>query len=146
LGALQAAGASGRPAAVFGNRWGGTVHRQSTYRRAHALANRSLTGLSNLLTGLRVHDMECCYKLLPVPLLRQIRPWLSEERFGIEPQIAAALARAGAAVAEVPVSYNPRTMAEGKKIRWTDGVHAVTVIIREKFRSHPPRHAPRKGE
>ncbi len=145
LGALKSAEASGRPTAVFGNRWGGTAHTRSTYRRAHALANRSLTGLSNLLTGLSVHDMECCYKLLPVPLLRQIRPWLSEERFGIEPQIAAALARAGAVVVEVPVSYNPRTMAEGKKIRWTDGVHAVTVIIRERFRSHPPRPAPREG-
>jgi glycosyltransferase involved in cell wall biosynthesis len=117
--------------AVFGDRWATGGHRAGGYRRLHAAANRALTVLSNALTGLRVHDMECCYKLIPVPLLRAIRPRLTEERFGIEPQIAAALARAGARVTEVPVRYAPRTFAEGKKIRWTDGVHALWVIVRE---------------
>lgn len=134
LGALTPNGRT----AVFGNRWAGTVHRRSAYRRLHATANRTLTVLSNALTGLRVNDMECCYKLLPVALLREVRPWLSEERFGIEPQIAAALARVGATVAEVPVRYEPRTFAEGKKIRWSDGAHALFVIARERARFAPP--------
>jgi glycosyltransferase involved in cell wall biosynthesis len=123
--------------AAFGNRWGGS-ERRAGYRRLHAMANGLLTAASNRATGLGVHDMECCYKLLRVPVLRAARPWLSEERFGIEPQIAAALARARVRVAEVPVRYAPRTFAEGKKIRWTDGVRALWVIARERARRSPP--------
>lgn len=141
--ALLAALDTGGRKAVFGNRWAGDVHRKGSYRRVHAAANRLLTLFSNALTGLRVNDMECCYKLVPVPLLREIRPWLSEERFGIEPQIAAALARAGAQVNEVPVRYEPRSFAEGKKIRWNDGAHAFWVMLRERFRRTPPAHADR---
>jgi glycosyltransferase involved in cell wall biosynthesis len=122
--------------AVFGNRWA-DAERRSGYRRLHEAANGLLTALSNLATGLGVHDMECCYKLLRVPVLRQVRPWLSEERFGIEPQIAAALARLRVRVAEVPVRYRPRSFAEGKKIRWTDGVRALWVIARERARRAP---------
>jgi hypothetical protein len=81
--------------------------------------------------------MECCYKLLRLPVLRTVRPWLTEERFGIEPQVAAALARARVRVAEVPVRYEPRGFAEGKKIRWTDGVRALWVIARERLRRAP---------
>lgn len=128
--------------AVFGNRWGGQS-RRTGYRRMHELANGLLTALSNRATGLGVHDMECCYKLLRVPVLRTIRPWLTEERFGIEPQVAAALARNAIRVGEVPVSYAPRSFAEGKKIRWTDGVRALWVIVRERFRPAPAAGAAR---
>ena len=123
--------------AVFGNRWAAGGARRG-YRRLHELANGLLTATSNAATGLGVHDMECCYKLLRVPVLRRVRPWLSEERFGIEPQVAAALARLGTRVAEVPVRYEPRSFAEGKKIRWTDGVRALWVIARERARTAPP--------
>ena len=123
--------------AAFGNRWGGSEQRAG-YRRLHAMANGLLTAASNRATGLGVHDMECCYKLLRLPVLRAARPWLTEARFGIEPQIAAALARARVRVAEVPVRYAPRTFAEGKKIRWTDGVRALWVIARERVRRTPP--------
>ena len=122
--------------AVFGNRWAG-AERRTGYRRMHELANGFLTALSNRATGLGVHDMECCYKLLRIPVLRAIRPSLTEERFGIEPQIAAALARNAVRVGEVPVAYAPRSFAEGKKIRWTDGVRTLWVIARERFRGAP---------
>jgi glycosyltransferase involved in cell wall biosynthesis len=135
--ALLAALARDGSGAVFGNRWGAGGARRG-YRRLHEMANGLLTAASNAATGLGVHDMECCYKLLPVPVLRRIRPWLSEQRFGIEPQVAAALAREGVRVAEVPVRYAPRTFAEGKKIRWTDGVRALWVIARERARTAPP--------
>jgi glycosyltransferase involved in cell wall biosynthesis len=126
--------------AVFGNRWGmGTE--LAGWRRLHAAANGLLTWASECATGLGIHDMECCYKLLRVPVLRTVRPWLSEERFGIEPQLAAALARARVRVAEVPVRYEPRGFAEGKKIGWTDGVRALWVIARERLRTSPPRAA-----
>jgi hypothetical protein len=135
--ALLAALSSPSIGAVFGNRWG-TGSKRTGYRHMHALANRTLTWISNQATGLGVHDMECCYKLLRIPALRTVLPWLSEERFGIEPQIAAALARAHIRVAEVPVQYSPRTFAEGKKIRWTDGVRALWVIVRERLRTRAP--------
>jgi hypothetical protein len=89
------------------------------------------------MTGLDLMDMECCYKLLPVPLLRVILPRLTEPRYGIEPQIVAALAAHGARVAVVPVSYDPRSIAEGKKINWRDGVRALWVIARERGRKPP---------
>jgi hypothetical protein len=131
-------GALARPGtgAVFGDRWV-RAPRDTGYRRLHAAANGLLTRASNAATGLGVRDMECCYKLLPVPVLRRVRPWLSEERFGIEPQVAAALARLRVRVAEVPVSYAPRSFAAGKKIRWTDGVRALWVIVRERTRRAP---------
>lgn len=130
---LEALAPDGRTA-VFGNRWADRAGRPTAVRRAHARANRMLTAASNLMTGLRVHDMECCYKVLPVPLLRAVRPALTEERFGIEPQLAAALARAGARLAEAPVRYQPRSFAQGKKIRARDGVRALWVIVRERLR------------
>ena len=129
--------------AVFGDRWG-RGSRRTGYRRVHELANGLLTALSNRATGLGVRDMECCYKLLRVPVLRTIRPWLTEERFGIEPQVAAALARNAVRVGEVPVSYAPRSFAEGKKIRWTDGVRALWVIARQRFRSAPRAEGTRR--
>ena len=128
---------SGRADAVLGTRWG--EHRVLTRlkHRVHAWGNAVLTRLSNLMTGFRVTDMECCYKLMPVSLLRRVRPMLSEERFGIEPQIVAALARLGARVTEVPIRYTPRGPAAGKKIGWVDGVRAIWVIARERRRRGP---------
>lgn len=126
--------------AVIGARWGAHRAAKGLYPRIHELGNRMLTLASNLLTGYRIADMECCYKAMPLRLLREIRPWLTEERFGIEPQIVAALSRCKARVVEVPVRYDPRTMDEGKKIGWRDGVEAFIVIARERFlRSLPPR-------
>jgi hypothetical protein len=86
------------------------------------------------MTGNRLADMECGYKLFRMGVLAQIRPHLSEPRFGIEPQMAAALARIGVRIHEVPISYDPRSFKRGKKIKWRDGVRAVWVIIREAIR------------
>jgi len=134
LAALSAAPMS----AVIGDRWARARH-GSPWRIVHALVNRALTGLSNLLTGLRVHDMECGFKLFRVPLLRSIRPWLSENRFGVEPQMVAALARVDAQVSQAPVTYDPRDRSRGKKIGPVDGFRAVWVILRERLRRVPPQ-------
>jgi len=133
----------GGAGAVFGNRWAGAGE-ATLVRRLHRGANRFLTRLSNLLTGFRIGDMECCYKLLPLPLLRRILPQLTEDRFGVEPQLTAALAREGAEVIEVPVRYAPRGFDAGKKIGMRDGVRAVWVIVRERFRRGTSR-AERSG-
>jgi glycosyltransferase involved in cell wall biosynthesis len=118
--------------AVFGNRWDHD-EQLGFIRRVHRALNRTLTVASNAMSGLRVGDMECCYKLFRAPVLRAILPSLTEERFGIEPQIAAALGRRGSRVAEVPVRYAPRSFAEGKKIRPSDGLRAFWVMARERL-------------
>ena len=125
---------SGQADAVLGTRWGEHYRYKSLKHRVHAMGNGALTLLSNFMTGYRVGDMECCYKLFQVSLLRRLRPMLSEQRFGIEPQIVASLSRLGARVTQVPISYDPRGVAAGKKIGWRDGVRALIVIAREKFR------------
>jgi glycosyltransferase involved in cell wall biosynthesis len=125
---------AGTADAVLGTRWGDHYQYKSLKHRVHALGNGALTLLSNMMTGYRVSDMECCYKLFPVSLLRQLRPMLSEQRFGIEPQIVAGLSRLQARVTQVPISYDPRGIAAGKKIGWKDGARALVVITREKFR------------
>ena len=133
---------SGEAEVVIGSRWHDPP-KAGLQPALHAWGNRVLTRFSNLMTGYRLSDMECCYKLMTVRVLRRVRPLLSEARYGIEPQMVAALARLGATVAEVAVSYSPRSAAEGKKIGWKDGVRALHVIIREKFRAATPPAGPR---
>lgn len=126
----------GRADVVFGNRWADGVDGRF-HRKLHRTLNRGLTVLSNLLSGLSVHDMECCYKLFRAPILGRVMPWLTEDRFGVEPQIAAVLGRLRLRVAEVGVQYRPRSFAEGKKIRPKDGFRALWVIVRESVRPAP---------
>jgi dolichol-phosphate mannosyltransferase len=133
----------GETSVVIGTRWG--THRpvDGLKRRLHAWGNRILTSVSNLLTGYRLGDMECCYKLFTVDVLRRVRPRLTEDRFGVEPQIVAALARLGERVVEVPIDYQPRGFSAGKKIGLTDGARALYVIVRERLRPRPaPAGAP----
>ena len=85
-----------------------------------------MTVLSNLATNLNLTDMETCYKAVRRETLLSIT--LVEDRFGFEPEITAKLARSGARIYEVPVSYSGRTYEEGKKIRWKDGVRALWCI------------------
>lgn len=129
LGALDAAPPR---TAVFGNRWHANHAPASLYARLHRRANRMLTRASNARTGLRISDMECCYKLMRCSDLRSILPQLTEQRFGIEPQIAAALAAARVSVVEVPVSYSPRGKSAGKKIGPRDAIRALFVILRSR--------------
>ena len=115
--------------AIFGNRWANEVKTPISW--IHRLGNRTLTELSNLATGLRLTDMECCFKVFRTPLLRKMLPELSESRFAIEPQLAAAVARHHGSIAEVDITYAPRSFAEGKKIGLGDLISAVTTIVRE---------------
>lgn len=93
------------------------------------LANRALTGLTNLLFGLGITDMETCYKAFRSELVARLR--LTAERFDIEPELTAELARVAGHIHEVPVRYRPRTRREGKKIGWRDGWQAVRMLVRK---------------
>jgi glycosyltransferase involved in cell wall biosynthesis len=116
----------GRADAVFGSRFRGEVSRVLYYW--HSLGNWGLTTLSNMLTNLNVSDMETCYKLVKTDLMKSLP--LTSDRFGFEPELTARLAQSRARIYEVPISYSGRTYAEGKKIRWTDGVAALWHIIK----------------
>jgi hypothetical protein len=72
--------------------------------------------------------METCYKLFRAEVLRQVE--LKENRFGIEPEITAKMARIKARIYEVGISYWGRTYEEGKKINWRDGLSALRCIIK----------------
>ncbi len=91
--------------------------------------NRFLTGMTNLLYGCRIHDMETCYKLIPGPLARALP--MEGRRFEIEPEITACVVQAGCKILEVPISYKPRK--EKKLAPWKDGWPALTMLFRRKF-------------
>jgi glycosyltransferase involved in cell wall biosynthesis len=116
----------GRADAVIGSRFRGDVTRVLYYW--HSLGNKALTTFSNMLTNLNLTDMESCYKLVKTDLMKSLP--LTSDRFGFEPELTARLAQARARIYEMPISYSGRTYAEGKKIRWTDGVAAFWHIMR----------------
>ncbi len=119
--------------AVFGSRFlAGEFKRVLFYR--HALANRFLTFLCDLVCDLNLSDMETCYKMVRTDLLRTIP--LESRDFRIEPELAIKLAKRGARIFEVPIRYAGRSYQEGKKIGWRDGVQALVAIIRFAISDH----------
>ena len=110
---------------VYGSRFASSGRRRVLYFW-HQLGNRLITLLSNLATDLNLSDVETCYKMFRTPLLKSI-PIRSDD-FGIEVEITAKIAKRGARVFEVPISYLGRSYAEGKKIGWRDGIKAISVI------------------
>jgi len=114
---------------VFGNRFHGGPHRVLYFW--HYAANRGLTLLTNLLTGLNVTDMEVGYKVFRRDVLRRLT--LTADRFGFEPEVTVKVAQLGCRVYEVPIRYYGRTYQEGKKITWRDGVAALGHLLRYRF-------------
>jgi glycosyltransferase involved in cell wall biosynthesis len=94
-------------------------------------ANRVLTGVTNLLFGSSLTDMETCYKIMRTEVARSLE--LTANRFDIEPEITARLLRAGHRIHELPVRFDARSRAQGKKIGWRDGVRALQVLVSERF-------------
>jgi len=116
---------------VFGSRFiGSEAHRVLYFW--HSLGNTLLTLLSNMVTNLNLTDMECCYKVFRREVVAKFQ--IEENRFGLEPEITAKVARLGVRIYEVGVSYYGRTYAEGKKIGWKDGVRALVAIAKYGFR------------
>ena len=125
---------SGEADAVIGSRFmGGRPHRVLFFW--HMVGNRFLTLLSNIFTNLNLTDVETGYKAFTASLIKSIQ--IEEDRFGVEPEIVAKLARRGCRIYEVGVSYSGRTYREGKKINWKDGVRAIYAIL--KYNLQPNR-------
>src|SRR3989344_7710491 len=114
---------------VFGSRFVTDKPRRVLYNN-HYLANKFLTFVSNLFSGINLSDMETCYKVFSRKAIKEILPCLTANRFGIEPELTAQVAKHKFRIYEVGISYRGRTYEEGKKIGWRDGIAALWHIIR----------------
>ena len=113
--------------AVFGSRLlGGRPQR--AYLFWHLVGNRFLSLLTNVLYNTTLSDMETGYKAFRREVVQSLE--IREDRFGVEPELTAKIALGGWRVYEVGISYAGRTYAEGKKIGWRDGVHALWCVVR----------------
>lgn len=114
---------------VYGSRFLGGWDRESFFWQR--LGNKFLTLLSKVMTGLDLTDMETGYKVFRRQILRVIT--FKSSRFGFEPEFTAKVAKKGFRVDEVPISYQGRSYAEGKKIKWKDGIVAILAILWFRF-------------
>ena len=118
---------------TFGSRFIGTPRRALFFW--HQMLNNALTLMSNMLNDLNITDMETCYKAFRRDIIKSIT--VEENRFGIEPELTAKVAKMNLRIYEVPVSYHGRTYDEGKKIGWKDGVRAIYCIVKYGVRRRP---------
>lgn len=116
----------GRADVVYGSRFSGNVARIHLFW--HRVANGILTFASNVFTNLNLSDIESCYKVFRREVVQGMT--LRENRFGIEPELTAKIARGRWRVYEMPISYSGRDYSEGKKIGWRDAVRALYCIVR----------------
>lgn len=116
----------GKADAVYGSRFLGGPHRVHFFW--HYVGNKVFTLLSNMLTNLNLTDMETCYKIFKTSLLKQFT--IESNRFGVEPEITAKLAKLKCRIYEVDISYSGRDYTEGKKINWKDGIAALYWILK----------------
>ncbi len=115
---------------VFGVRFSGNNIDTFT----HKLGNRIITILSNFLTGFKLNDVETCYKVFRSEILKNLN--LNSNRFEIEVEIVAKLSKIkNLRIKEIPISYNPRSYAKGKKITWKDGIKTLYYIFKYYFKS-----------
>ncbi|MCP4213474.1 MAG: glycosyltransferase family 2 protein [bacterium] len=113
---------------VYGSRFISTEARRVLYFW-HSVGNKVLTLFSNMVSNLNLSDMETCYKMFRADVIKRIK--LTENRFGIEPEMTFKLSRVvGLRIYEVGISYHGRTYADGKKINWKDGVSAFWVLFK----------------
>ena len=121
----------GKAEAVYGSRF--LNHSNPRRGRFHYWGNRALTWFANFLYGGRLTDEATCYKAVKTDLLRRLD--LRCERFEFCPEVTAKILRRKIPIVEVPISYHPRSIAEGKKIRLKDGFEALYTLLRYRFRS-----------
>lgn len=119
---------AGRADVVFGSRFLG---RHRVFLFTHYAGNRALTLLTNVLYNTMLTDMETCFKVMRVEVLRSMR--LTSNRFAIEPELTAKIFKRGYRVYEMPITYDGRGYREGKKITWRDGVIAIWALLKFRF-------------
>jgi dolichol-phosphate hexosyltransferase len=119
----------GRAVIVYGNRsFGG----HAAYSFWYVMGNKGVTLFANVMFNAYIGDLETCYKLLPLPLYRELA--VKSRGFGMEAEVTGKLLRRKMRPYEVPISYHARTREEGKKITWKDGVEALWILTKERIR------------
>jgi len=126
---LLATAAAERADAVFGTRFAGTE--AASGPALHSFGRNRLNDLFRLLYGSRLTDVATCYKLVRTELLKSLK--LRSASFDLDYEIAAKLAKRGARMVEAPIHYSPRTAAQGKKLRWSDGFAAAWCLVKYRF-------------
>jgi glycosyltransferase involved in cell wall biosynthesis len=111
---------------TFGSRFVGSPRRVLYFW--HTVMNQFLTLTANMLNDLNITDMETCYKAFRTEVVKDLV--IEENRFGVEPELTAKVAKKRLRIYEVPISYQGRTYAEGKKIGWRDGARALYCIFK----------------
>jgi glycosyltransferase involved in cell wall biosynthesis len=120
---------AGEAQVVYGSRFLGRVE---AMKPANLLANKLLTLTANILyPGARLTDEATCYKVFRMDLLRSFR--LNARRFDFCPEVTAKVLKRGVKIVELPIAYRARTNAQGKKIRWTDGLDALWTLVKYRF-------------
>jgi glycosyltransferase involved in cell wall biosynthesis len=125
---------SGAADVVFGSRLSGG-RPQRAYMFWHLVGNRFLSLVTNVLFNTTISDMETGYKAFRAEVLRSLL--LTQDDFGIEPEITGEVCRRRLRIYELPISYYGRTYAEGKKITWRDGFKALRVLAQVRLRRAP---------
>jgi glycosyltransferase involved in cell wall biosynthesis len=113
---------------VYGSRF---IHKAKRGSLAAILANRFLALLTNMLYRSKLTDIETAYKVFRKDIIKRVK--LRCIGFEFEPEVTAKILRLGYKIKEVPISYHPRTVEEGKKIRWYDGVIAIYQLFKNRF-------------
>ncbi|MDA9681308.1 glycosyltransferase family 2 protein, partial [Candidatus Pelagibacter sp.] len=118
---------------VYGSRFIGSGEKRVLYFW-HTVGNKILTIMSNIFTNLNLTDMECCYKVFKLEVIKNLR--LEENRFGFEPEITAKISKKNLKIYEVGIRYNGRKYSDGKKITWKDGFSAIRCIIKYNLKEY----------
>jgi glycosyltransferase involved in cell wall biosynthesis len=121
---------SGETELVYGTRSFGS---HTAYSFWYVLGNKTVTMFANVMYDCWISDLETCFKLMPLPLYRELD--IRSAGFGMEAEVTAKLLSRGMRPFEVPISYKARTREEGKKLTWKDGVEALWILTRERFRA-----------
>lgn len=119
---------AGKGRVIYGSRFTGE-HRDMLFW--HWMGNKFITLITNVLYNTTLSDMETCYKLFEISVIKSLD--LRANKFDIEPEISAKILRRGIRIYEVPISYTGREYHEGKKITWRDGIFALWTLIKYKF-------------
>jgi dolichol-phosphate mannosyltransferase len=119
---------------VYGSRFMANP-RPTGMRMANFFANRMLSITANLLYGMAISDEATCFKLFETKLLRELD--LQCTGFEFCPEVTAKVGRRKIPIVEVPIAYTARAIAEGKKVRWTDGVEAMWVLMKHRLSKGP---------
>ncbi len=120
----------GEAEVVYGTR---TFGSHNAYSYVYVLGNRAVTTFANVLFNCYISDLETCFKLMPLELYRRLD--VRSAGFGMEAEVTGKILRTGVRPYEVPISYKARSREAGKKLTWRDGVEALWILARERFRA-----------